>query len=164
MFKLKIIIPVLLIAIVGCSQKVHNSGIGNISKKPGDSLFVTLAMKNLIQAGEKINLRFVVHNNNSMGKSFCKWHTPFEPLMSNYLDIKDENGKEAVYKGPVAKRIMPPISDNYLFVNPKDTLVSIIDLSKGYQFEAGKKYTISYNSSIISGIKSSNTASFIMQQ
>jgi len=161
--KLKIMIPALLIVIAGCSQKVRTTNTKNSSNAGSDSLYVTLSSANIIKAGEKVNLRFIVHNQNSSGKSFCKWHTPFEPLMSKYLDIKDEEGNEAAYKGPMAKRIMPPHADSYLTVNPVDTLVAEVDLRKAYQLEAGKKYTVHYNSSTISGLKASNTTTFTLQ-
>jgi len=159
--RLKIIIPAVLIALAGCSQKVQTTQ--KDSSAASDSLYVTLSSANIIKVGEKVNLRFVVHNRYSMGKSFCKWHTPFEPLMSKYLDIKDEQGNEAAYKGPMAKRIMPPPADSYLMVNPKDTLVTDVDLRKAYQLDTGKKYTVSYNSGAISGLKSSSTTTFTIQ-
>jgi hypothetical protein len=80
--------------------------------------------------------------------------------MSKYFDIKDENGNEVLYKGPMAKRIMPPPADSYLVVKPKDILSSEVDLLKAYQLEAEKKYTVSYNSSGMSGIKATNTVTF----
>ncbi|MFC3559036.1 protease [Pedobacter jamesrossensis] len=122
-----------------------------------------MTTKSIIHKGEKVNLKFVVHNNHSNGRSFCKWHTPFEPLMSKYLDIKDEDGNEVAYEGPMAKRIMPPSADSYLVVNPRDTITSNVDLLKTYRLEAGKKYTVSYNSSGVSGLKATNTATFIFE-
>jgi len=160
MLKLKFILPAVLIVLAGCSQKLHNSTSGTSSKNPNDSLNVVLRIKNVIKSGEKVNLKFIVRNDQVKGKSFCKWHTPFEPLMSKYLDITDETGAEVAYRGPMAKRIMPPPADSYLVVNPKDTISSDVDLLKAYQLETGKKYKISYNSSGISGLKSTNTVLF----
>ena len=165
MLKLKnIIVPAMLIALAGCSQRVHNSQNENITKTGSDSLFITLSIKNVLKAGEKPNLKFLVSNDKSASKSFCKWHTPFEPLMSKYLDIKDQDGNEALYKGPMAKRIMPPPADSYQTVKPMDTLVSIIDLSKAYELKEGKEYTVSYNSGSISGLRPSNTVSFKLEK
>jgi len=160
MMKLKFIIPAVLILLAGCSQKVHNPSSDHPSKNASDSLYAVLGIKDVIKTGEKVVLKFAVHNDRSTEKSFCKWHTPFEPLMSKYLDIKDENGNDALYKGPMAKRIMPPPADSYLVVKPKDIRSSEIDLLKAYELEAGKKYTVSYNSSAISGIKVTNTVAF----
>jgi hypothetical protein len=160
MLKLKFIIPAVLILLAGCSPKVQNASSNIPSKNQGDSLYLVLGIKDIIKTGEKVSLKFTVHNDQSTEKSFCKWHTPFEPLMSKYLDIKDENGNEVLYKGPMAKRIMPPPADSYLVVKPKDILSSEVDLLKAYQLEAEKKYTVSYNSSGISGIKATNTVTF----
>lgn len=158
--KLKFIIPAVLIVLAGCSQKVQHPSSNRPSKNQGDSLYVVLSIKDIIKKGEKVTLKFAVHNDQPTEKSFCKWHTPFEPLMSKYLDIKDENGNEVFYKGPMAKRIMPPPADSYLVVKPKDMLSSEVDLLKAYQLEAPKKYTISYNASGMSGIKSTSTVTF----
>lgn len=160
MMKLKFIIPALLIILAGCSPKVQNPSSNIPSKSQGDSLYVVLGIKDIIKTGEKVSLKFTVRNDQSTEKSFCKWHTPFEPLMSKYLDIKDENGNEVLYKGPMAKRIMPPPADSYLAVKPKDVLSSEVDLLKAYELEAEKKYTVSYNSSGMSGIKAANTVTF----
>ena len=161
MLKLKnILFPVMLIALAGCSRKVHNSQNNDTTKNQGDSLLVTLSIKDVFKAGEKPNLKFVVSNGKSMSRSFCKWQTPFEPLMSKYLDIRDEDGNEASYKGPMAKRIMPPPADSYQTVNPMDTLVSTVDLSIAYELEADKKYTVSFNSASISGLSPTNSVSF----
>jgi hypothetical protein len=160
MLKLKFIIPAVLILLAGCSPKVQNASSNIPSKNQGDSLYLVLGIKDIIKTGEKVSLKFTVHNDQSTEKSFCKWHTPFEPLMSKYLDIKDENGNEVLYKGPMAKRIMPPPADSYLVVKPKDILSSEVDLLKAYQLEAEKKYTVSYNSSGMSGIKATNTVTF----
>ncbi|CAH0157074.1 hypothetical protein SRABI27_03483 [Pedobacter sp. Bi27] len=160
MLKLKFIIPAVLIVLAGCSPKVRNASSNKPSKNQGDSLYLVLGIKDIIKTGERVTLKFTVHNNQSTEKSFCKWHTPFEPLMSKYLDIKDDNGNEVPYKGPMAKRIMPPPADSYLAVKSKEVLSSEVDLLKAYQLEAEKKYTVSYNSSGMSGIKSTNTVTF----
>lgn len=160
MLKLKFIIPAILIVAAGCSQKVQNNTSLDYSKNTSDSLYAVLSIKEVIKTGSPVILKFVVHNNKNTGRSFCKWHTPFEPLMSKYLDIKDENGNEAAYKGPMAKRVMPPSADSYLVVNPTDSISADVNLLKGYTLEAGKKYTVSYNSSGMSGLKTVNSVSF----
>lgn len=160
MLKFKFILPAVLIVLAGCSPKVQNPSSNSPSKNQEDSLYLVLGIKDIIKTGEKATLKFTVHNDQSIEKSFCKWHTPFEPLMSKYLDIKDESGNEVPYKGPMAKRIMPPPADSYIAIKPKEVLSSEVDLLKAYQLEAGKKYSVSYNSSGISGIKATNTVTF----
>lgn len=160
MLKFKFIIPAVLVVLAGCSQKVINNHSSSSVKNGSDSLYVTLNIQAEIKADEKVSMRFIVHNDKASGKSFCKWHTPFEPLMSKYLNVVDENGTEAAYKGPMAKRIMPPPAESYLMVNPRDTLVAEVDLLQGYQLQKGKRYTVSYNSSGMSGLKAVNKVSF----
>ncbi|KQS36190.1 hypothetical protein [Pedobacter sp. Leaf194] len=160
MLKLKFILPAVLIVIASCNQKVYNPKGEGASGIPSDSLFVVLKINDVTKTGEQPKLQFTVHNEHSAEKSFCKWHTPFEPLMSKYLDIRDENGIEVAYKGPMAKRIMPPPAESYLVVKPKDTISANLDLLNAYQLEVGKKYTVSYNSSAVSGIKALNVVTF----
>lgn len=160
MLKLKSIIPAVLIVLAGCSQKMHKPTTAHPTNNPGDSLSVVLGIKGEIKKGEKATLTFTVHNSQPTEQSFCKWHTPFEPMMAKYLDIRDENGNDAPYKGIMAKRVMPPPADSYLIVKPKDKLVSDVDLLKAYDLQTGKKYTVSYNSSPISGLKVTNSVTF----
>lgn len=125
-----------------------------------DSLYVVLAVKDITAKGKKADLKFIVRNDNSRGKSFCKWHTPYEPLMSKYFDITDEQGNEVSYTGPMAKRATPPPAESYLVVNPQDTIVTNVNLLKGYALIEGKTYIVSYNSSSISGLRATNTVKF----
>jgi len=160
MLKLKFIVPALLIVLAGCSQKIRTqAGVGT-AKNQGDSLYVEMGIKAVIKAGEKVELKFTVHNDGAVAKSFCKWHTPFEPLMSRYLDVVDEQGNEAPYKGAMAKRIMPPPADSYVMVKAQDKLTGEVDLVKAYELVAGKKYTVSYNSGGISGLKTVGSVTF----
>jgi hypothetical protein len=97
-------------------------------------------------------LKFVVKNQSDTVATFCKWHTPFEPLMSKYLDIKNTEGEEVDYKGAMAKRIMPPPADSYLSIKPGDSLSVDVELLKGYAIEKAGTYTIKYSGGNMSGL------------
>ncbi|MDP9076395.1 MAG: protease, partial [Bacteroidota bacterium] len=94
-------------------------------------------------------------------KKFLKWQTPFEPLMSKYLDIKNERGEEVAYKGPMAKRMMPPPAAAYQSLNPKDSLAVKVDVLKGYALTQTGKYTVTYTSENVSGLKVRQSVTFI---
>jgi len=83
---------------------------------------------------------------------FCKWHTPFEPLMSKYLDVTDENGTEVDYKGAMAKRMMPPPASSYIEVKSGDSLAVTVDVLKAYAITKPAKYTIKYSGQNMSGL------------
>ena len=81
------------------------------AKTTGKALFVNMQIKDTINVGDSVLLKFTVHNPADSAQQFCKWHTPFEPLLSKYLEVKNETGAEANYRGAMAKRIV-----NYLKV------------------------------------------------
>jgi CRISPR/Cas system-associated protein Csx1 len=125
------------------------------------TLIAEMTMKDTIKSGDSILLKFTVKNNKVDTVRFCKWHTPFEPLMSKYLDITDENGNEVNYKGAMAKRIMPPPADSYITLKANDSLSVNADLLKAYAIDKPAKYTITYNSTGISGLTVKKSVSFV---
>jgi hypothetical protein len=120
-----------------------------------------MEISDTIKLGDPLELKFIVHNKADTAQQFCKWHTPFEPLMSKYLDVKDENGVEVDYRGAMAKRIMPPPADSYIKVASKDSLVTMIDLLKGYALSKPSKYTITYSGQNMSGLVVRDSVSFV---
>lgn len=99
-----------------------------------------------------INMRFTVYNNTDTVTKFCIWHTPFEKLMSKYLDVALDDYTPIDYKGPMAKRIMPPPADSYKELNAGDSTSADFNLADAYAITKAGNYTIKYNSSTISGI------------
>lgn len=124
-------------------------------------LFAKMSLKDTIKAGEAVELKFTVYNNADTTQHFCKWHTPFEPFISKYLDIKSESGEEVNYKGAMAKRMMPPPASSYMAVNAKDSLSTGIDLLKGYDLSKPARYTITYVGQNMSGLIVKDSISFV---
>lgn len=171
MKNLKLILPVALLAFSSCSQNTRHTE--NDSTKTDTAivespeiqetkgLYATLYVKDTIKIGDPVELKFTVYNNADTAMKFCKWHTPFEPLLSKYLDVKDENGLEADYKGAMAKRIMPPPASSYTTVNAKDSISINMDVLKGYNINKPGKYTLIYNSQAVSGLAVKDSVSFV---
>jgi hypothetical protein len=124
-------------------------------------LFAKMALKDTIKAGELIELKFTVYNNADTAQQFCKWHTPFEPFISKYLDVKSASGEEVNYKGAMAKRMMPPPASSYMTVNAKDSVSTTVDLLKGYDITIPAKYTITYVGEGMSGLIVKDSISFV---
>ncbi|WP_421944180.1 protease [Pedobacter sp.] len=173
MKNLKLIIPALAVLFTACSQsqKVVGSkevidststSFSNTSKN--DSLTAVMHIDNIVKQGSPVKLKFTVLNNSDSAKSFCKWHTPFEPFISKYLDITDANGVDVAYKGAMAKRIMPPPADSYISVKSKDSVSAEVDLLQAYDLKPSNKYTLSYNGSGMSGISAANKISFSFEK
>ena len=130
----------------------------NIAKK---TLSATMQIKDTIKAGEAAQLKFTVYNQADSAGHFCKWHTPFEPLLSKYLEVKDENGEEVDYRGAMARRIMPPPESSYIKVNAKDSFSANVDLLKAYAITKPAKYTITYVGQNMSGLEVKKSVSFV---
>lgn len=169
MKNIKLIVPALLLLFSACSQATRstgndlNAGAKTDSTMASDSLVAKIAINGKVIQGDPLVMRFVVYNNTQALKSFCIWHTPFEPLMSKYLDITDEKGEQVAYKGPMAKRIMPPPADSYSKVNPGDSLVGNADLLKAYDLKKGSSYKVVYNGGNMSGLVSKDTVTFVYE-
>jgi len=167
MKNIKLIIPVLLVLFSACSEATRNTANGKSEStmestaSKNDSLEVKLKINGNVATGDPLLLRFVVYNNTDSTKSFCIWHTPFEPLMSSYLSITNEKGEEAQYKGAMAKRVMPPPAFSYTKVNPGDSLVGNADLLKAYDLKKGASYKAVYTGGNMSGLVSRDTITFI---
>jgi hypothetical protein len=163
------ILAIALLALSSCGvrtnqtteQKADSTASASGPAATGKILIAEMTMKDTIKAGDSVLLKFTVKNNNADTARFCKWHTPFEPLMSKYLDIKDENGNEVSYKGVMAKRVMPPPADSYITLKANDTLSVNADLLKAYAIDKPAKYTITYNSTGISGLTVQKSVSFV---
>jgi len=171
---MKNIIPILSAAILMLSSCSPSTRTADGSTAKTDSvtapasdqsvpkpLFATLKIKESIKAGDSVKLRFTVYNTADSVQQFCKWHTPFEPLMSKYLDVKAEDGEEALYKGPMAKRIMPPPADSYIKVKPGDSLSVEVDVLKAYAITKPAKYSITYNAQAMSGLVVKDSVVFV---
>jgi hypothetical protein len=124
-------------------------------------LFAKMQMKDTVKAGDSVLMKFTVYNNADSTQQFCKWHTPFEPLMSKYLEVKDESGQEISYQGVMAKRIMPPPASSYIKVNSKDSISASVDLMKAYAIKSPSKYTITYVGQNMSGLVVKDSISFV---
>jgi len=172
MNKLKHLIPLVAIGIfAACSPATQTTEQAKsldsraVSNQPDSisSLSAKIFIAGEQQLGKPIEMTFTVYNNTDSALTFCKWHTPFEALMSKYLDINSVDGKEVSYKGPMAKRIMPPPADSYISVAAKDSLSIKVDLTRGYDFNRAGTYIVGYNSTNISGLKLTDSVKFTLK-
>lgn len=156
-----------LLTIGACSvNKSQNASQNEDSTKNNKSvvntpLFASMKIKDTIKTGDSVLMRFTVYNHADSAQQFCKWHTPFEPLMSKYLDVKDETGQEVLYRGPMAKRMMPPPASSYIRVNVKDSISASVDLLKAYAITKPSKYTITYVGQNMSGLVVKDSITFV---
>ena len=169
-----LVLTATVMALSSCSQNTRTSNNINVkddsvTKKATEqvspkTLFATLRIKSSIKAGDSVKLKFTVYNPTDSVKQFCKWHTPFEPLMSKYLEIKNEEGEEMAYQGPMAKRVMPPPLDSYIKINAKDSIQASVDIIKAYAITQPGKYTITYVGQNMSNVVVNESVSFVYEK
>jgi hypothetical protein len=136
------------------------TSVGTIQDSTTKQLTAQMSIANTIKAGDSVLLKFTVVNGADSAQRFCKWHTPFEPLMSQYLNVKNEKGEEVTYLGIMAKRMMPPPESSYQMLNAKDSATVTVDLLKAYAIKEPGKYSITYAGENMSGIKPGKGTSF----
>lgn len=153
-------VALLIITAASCGSSTSKKQDITIKADHPKELFALLQMKDTIKLGDPVELNFTVYNQTDSVMKFLKWQTPFEPLLSKYLDVKNEQGEEAAYKGAMAKRMMPPPATDSLTVKPNDSLSVKTDLLKGYDIVKPGKYTITYTSENISGVKAYKSVTF----
>lgn len=171
MNNLKLMLPAAILLLSACSQNTRTADSTTVKTDSTAStsavqteekgLFAVMQMKDTVKTGDKAELRFTVYNHADSTQQFCKWHTPFEPLMSKYLDVKDENGQEVNYKGAMAKRMMPPPASSYLKVNTKDSASVTVNLLDAYAITKPAKYTLIYVGQNMSGLIVKDSISFV---
>ena len=144
------------------SSKTDSSQIDVLEIKHG--LQGILQIRDTITIGDPVELKFTVTNLEDTTQQFLKWSTPFEPLVSRYLDITDEDGTQVDYLGPMVKRAMPPSADSYVKLNPHDSLLANINLLEGYAITRPSKYTIIYVGEGLSGITVRNSVTFVYRK
>jgi len=156
-------------ALSSCSVGSHTSQTDKTDSltaatKPDSTskeLTAVMSMPGTVKLGDSVILKFTVMNYTDSVQRFCKWHTPFEPLMSKYLDVKNDKGEEMAYQGAMAKRMMPPPESSYLSLKPQDSVTAKADLIKAYAIKAPGKYTVTYVGENMSGLKVKDSISFV---
>lgn len=160
MRKLSTILCVSTMILAACSssnqqsdqKKTDTMTVNETANTPADAITGKMALLSTSKIGQPINIKFTVYNNADTAAKFCKWHTPFENLISKYVDVTMEDGTEAAYKGAMAKRVMPPPADSYITLKPGDSTSVDFDLNNAFTIDKSGKYTVKYNSASISGI------------
>ena len=157
----------ILLSACGVNSKTAQRATDSVAqadtnKKSTDTALVAeLQIKDTIKAGQPVELKFTVYNHTNSARRFCKWHTPFEPLMSKYLEVKDAQGNEVNYKGPMAKRMMPPPESSYISVKVSDSTSATVDLLKAYDIKEPSTYTLTYVGQNMSGLEVKQSATFV---
>lgn len=119
-----------------------------------DVLQVTLEPTAGAVAGGPLLVRMRVQNPSTTSARFCTYHTLFEGLRNNILEVTDAAGVAVPYRGVMAKRA-PPGRKDFVEIPAGGVLVSeAVDVSEGYALPAGTG-TLTFTGSDISGLSAS---------
>lgn len=160
-------LPIALLLLIAASCSTQNKSTEESLSGTTDTIgvkrgiYATISISDTVRMGDSVMLKFTVYNPTDSAQKFLKWQTPFEPLLSKYLDIKNDAGEEAQYTGAIAKRVMPPPADAYITIAPGDSLIARVNLLKGYALAKAGTYAIAYNSEGVSNLKVDKSVSFI---
>lgn len=149
----KLLFAVALIA-TGCHtpKKLTGNNAGE-QTRDGKTLKTNYMIVGTSSSPNAVHLLFTVTNNTNKPQRFCKWETPFEPRLGKYFEITDSKGNEAVFKGAMAKRMMPPPAEAYITVQAHGSVHAEINLADNYSFNSGC-YKIVYVGGGVSGLSS----------
>ncbi|QEH42755.1 protease [Chitinophaga sp. XS-30] len=150
-----------LLALSACTNTHKNTSADTSANTPDipaatETLQTVMSVPPSVKAGEPVMLTFTVYNRSAKALEFCKWHTPFEGFIAAFLDVRNSNGEEVLYRGAMAKRVMPPPAEAYIQVPAGDSATVDIDLLKGYDLSAPGKYHAVYQAGGMSGLEQVN--------
>jgi hypothetical protein len=141
----------------GCQKQKQNSSTKETEEKTVKSakLVTRLGTAAEVFTNDSIPLSFTVVNDADTVQHFCKWETPFEPRLGKYIEVMDEQGTEAPFKGAMARRVMPPPAESYIAVSAHDSVRTVFNLAKNYTVKSGQ-YTLKYTGGGVSGLDAGN--------
>lgn len=85
-------------------------------------------------------------NESSRTLRLLPWNTPLEPqLRGRFLKVTNADGEQLNYRGMMVKRAAPT-DDDYLILDPGQTVENSLDLTISYSFCPNTSYRINYDS------------------
>lgn len=148
--------PAVVLAILGLTIQCKSVNTANSNKVENDStLYATLTGEENYALHGAITIKFNVTNPTDDTLKFTQYHTPFEGMMSKFLNVTDQAENDIAYIGAMTRRVMPPPAETYHAVAPGETKSVSFDLKHGYKIEKAGSYTLQYIGENISGVANS---------
>jgi peptidyl-Lys metalloendopeptidase len=116
----------------------------------GSSSNITVNLKlnsRQYKAKDKQILTFTLSNNSNESVSLLKWHTPLEGILNDMFWVKREE-EATVYLGKMVKRAAPK-ADDYLTLEPKESISTDFDVSEVYDISKSGNYTVEFDSRLL---------------
>jgi len=122
----------------------------NTAEPPESEFTGTLEVLEVSPDGEVVNLGFTLTNNTDTSLYVLKWYTPLEGIYGAIFHVS-RDGRSIPYLGIAASRA-EPIPENYVFLEPGESVASEVDLASSYDFSQSGTYRIAFISPRISHI------------
>jgi hypothetical protein len=126
-------------------------GAGCASRKEASAVAMkldcTMSVSPRLTVGEPVELRFQLRNPTAQPVFVLEWHTPFEGLLANFLQVT-RNGQEVPYEGPMMKR-GDPSAEEYVALQPGASVEAKVEVSLAYDFKQPGHYRIAFRDSLM---------------
>jgi len=96
-------------------------------------------------------LTMTISNPTKTTQKFCAYHTPFEGIRSEFLEVLDHKGVAVQYRGELARR-SPPTEKDWKSVAPGASIRASFELKAIYTLAAAT-YTVRFRGSAVNGLK-----------
>ncbi len=106
-----------------------------------------------LEPGTRLSLS--VHYPTGSGLAFCRYHTPFEGIRSDFLTLTDPGGKPVDYRGIMPSRV-PPAQGDFNRLDAGETRRVSFDISDAYVLKPGN-YQVRFRGGVHNGLRDSNT-------
>ena len=122
----------------------------NIQSDGQDVLVASLELPDTLPANKPVMLQFTLKNRSDRALYFLKWYTPLEGISGKIFRVA-RDGQLLPYEGILAMRAAPSPED-YIHLEPGESVSAEVDLANTYDFSQPGKYTIAFLSPNISHI------------
>jgi hypothetical protein len=126
---------------------------GGTDLPAGSPLQASLEAPAELHQGEEVELRFTLTNNSDSALYVLKWYTPLEGIAGEIFTV-ERDGQALPYQGILASRVTPT-RDDYVLLEPGESVSAEVDLGTAYDFSQTGLYTIAFLSPRISHVASS---------
>jgi hypothetical protein len=99
------------------------------------------------KVGEPVMLRFQLTNPTARPLFVLDWHTPFEGLLNNFLQVT-RDGVDIPYQGPMLKR-GDPTAEDYVSIAPGASADATVEASLAYDFTQPGHYRIAFRNELL---------------
>jgi hypothetical protein len=96
--------------------------------------------------GEQVNLKFQLHNPTDRALYVLTWYTPLEAITGEILSVTRGSAK-VPYQGMLVKR-GDPTRDEYIVIEPGETVSAEVDLRAGYDLSTPGTYRVQFTAGL----------------